>query len=264
MRQADPLNLAIDCAREAGQVLLARFGPDLVYEEKSRRGDLVTEVDRASEKLILARIRDASPGATIVAEETGVHTGTSDERWFVDPLDGTTNYAHTYPLFCVSVACERAGELVAGVVYAPKLDELFAAERGSGARLNDEPLRVSNVERVADSLLCTGFVPSNFEVNMPYFRALSGVAHAVRRDGAAALDLAFLAAGRFDAFWEFGLSAWDVAAGTLLVREAGGVVTAIDGGELDYFGRNILASNGRLHDEMRGRLGRLREVGERG
>ena len=257
----DPLTLAIDCAREAGEVLLARFGRDLAYEEKSRRGDLVTEVDRQSEKLIVERIRAASPGATIVAEESGVHTGSSDERWFVDPLDGTTNYAHTYPLFCVSIACERRGELVAGVVYAPKLGEMFVAERGSGARLisggDEGPIAVSNVQRVADSLLCTGFVPSGLDVNLPYFRELSAVSHAVRRDGAAALDLAFLACGRFDAFWEFGLSAWDVAAGALLVLEAGGAVTATDGSPLDYFGRTILGSNGTLHSEMLERLGRL-------
>ncbi|MGA3036185.1 MAG: inositol monophosphatase family protein [Vulcanimicrobiaceae bacterium] len=260
----DPLGFAIDCAREAGEVLLARFGSGLLYEEKSRRGDLVTEADRESERLILERIRAVSPGATIVAEESGVHTGSSDERWFIDPLDGTTNFAHTYPLFCVSIACERRGELVAGVVYAPKLGELFAAECGSGARLlangEDEILiSTSSVEHVSDALLCTGFPPGGLGANLPSFRALSEIAHAVRRDGAAALDLAFLAAGRFDAFWEFGLSAWDVAAGTLIVREAGGTVTASSGEPLDYFGRTILASNGLLHDEMRERLGRLRD-----
>jgi len=226
----------------------------------------VTEADRQSEKLILERIRGASPGATIVAEESGVHTGSADERWFVDPLDGTTNFAHTYPLFCISIACERRRELVAGVVYAPKLGELYAAERGSGARLStpdrdDVAISTSNVGHVADALLCTGFPPGGLGANLPSFRALSEIAHAVRRDGAAALDLAFVAAGRFDAFWEFGLSAWDVAAGTLLVREAGGVVTASDGEPLDYFGRTILASNGSLHDEMLERLRRLREAG---
>jgi myo-inositol-1(or 4)-monophosphatase len=245
-------------------VLLAHFGRPLEYEHKSHRGDLVTEADRRSEKLIIERIRSASPGATIVAEETGTHAGSSDERWFVDPLDGTTNFAHAYPLFCVSIAYERRGELAAAVVYAPKLGELFAAERGSGARLlaagrDDVPLAVSDVERVADALLSTGFLPSDLDSNLPYFRALSAVAHAVRRDGAAALDLAFVAAGRFDGFWEFGLSAWDVAAGALLVREAGGAVSAINGSPLDYFGRTILATNGALHDEMRKRLERSRE-----
>jgi myo-inositol-1(or 4)-monophosphatase len=169
-------------------------------------------------------------------------------------------------LFCISIACERRGELVAAVVYLPKLGELFAAECGGGARLlvnarDEVAISTSKVEHVSDALLCTGFVPGGLGTNLPHFRSLSEIAHAVRRDGAAALDLAWLAAGRFDAFWEFGLSAWDVAAGTLLVREAGGAVTAIDGEPIDYFGRTILASNGLLHDEMRERLGRVRDSG---
>jgi len=238
----DELRLAVELARAAGDVLLTRFGEHLAYEEKSsRRADLVTEADRLSDQLIVSRIAAERPGATIVAEESGTHAGYTDERWFVDPLDGTTNFAHTYPLFCVSIGCERGGELVAGVVYAPKLGELYAAQRGCGARLNDAPIRVSPVSRVADALLCTGFVPSEFEINIRHFRSLSQVSHAVRRDGAAALDLAFVAAGRFDAFWEFGL---------------GGRATAANGSPLDFFGRQILASNGRLHDEMCERLGR--------
>jgi myo-inositol-1(or 4)-monophosphatase len=209
-------------------------------------------------------LRSHFPAHGILAEEGGGHESASEYRWFIDPLDGTTNYAHTYPLFCVSIACERRGELVAGVVYAPKMGELFAAECGSGARLlangqDEVPIATSNVQHVSDALLCTGFPPGGLGANLPSFRALSEIAHAVRRDGAAALDLAFLAAGRFDAFWEFGLSAWDVAAGTLIVREAGGTVTASDGEPLDYFGRTILASNGLLHDEMRERLARLRD-----
>ena len=250
----DPLTVAGECAREAGAMLLEHFGRHLAYEEKARRADLVTAADRSSEDLIVKRIRAATPNATIVGEETGVHPGTSDERWFIDPLDGTTNFAHTYPLFCISIGYERGGELLAGVIYAPKLGEFYAAERGGGARLNDTPIHVSAVERVADALLCTGFVPADFEVNLPYFAAMSAVAHAVRRDGAAALDLAFVAAGRFDAFWEFGLHAWDVAAGTLIVREARGKVSAIDGGGLDYFGGTILATNDRIHTEMSERL----------
>lgn len=251
----DPLSLAVDCAREAGVILLQHFGEHLAYEEKGRRADLVTAADRASEAQIVARIRSASPAATIVGEESGVHEGTSDECWFIDPLDGTTNFAHTYPLFCVSIACERAGELVAGVVYAPKLGELFVAERGGGAYLGADRIAVSPVERAADALLCTGFTPTAMAVNFPYFIALSNVAHAVRRDGAAALDLAFVAAGRFDAFWEWGLQSWDVAAGTLLIREAGGTVSAIDGSALDVYGGTILGTNGRVHGEMEGLLG---------
>src|SRR5579875_1838378 len=213
MRQA--LDLAIDMARAAGEVLLERFGEHIAYEEKSRRADLVTEDDRRSERRIVERIRAASPGATIVAEETGIHEGYTDERWFIDPLDGTTNYAHTYPMFCVSIACERAGELVAAVVYAPKLRELYAAERGSGAYLDETRISVSAVSAVSDALLATGFISSELDRNLPYFRALSNVSHGVRREGSAALDLAFVACGRLEAYWQFGLSAWDIAAGAL-------------------------------------------------
>ena len=252
MRQA--LDLAVQTARAAGELLLERYGEHVAYEEKSRRADLVTEVDRRSEALIVERIKAASPGATIVAEESGVHAGHTEERWFIDPLDGTTNYAHTYPMFCVSIACERAGELVAAAVFAPKLGELFTAERGSGAFLDGEPIRVSPVKRVGDALVATGFVSSGLERNLPYFRALSNVSHGVRRDGSAALALSFVAAGRLDAYWEFGLSPWDVAAGALLVREAGGRITAPDGSPLDYFAGNVLATNGALHSEMQRHL----------
>ncbi|MBV8354661.1 MAG: inositol monophosphatase [Candidatus Eremiobacteraeota bacterium] len=257
------LALAIEVAREAGALLLERFGAHLSFEQKARRNDLVTEADRASEALIVSRIRAASPAATIVGEEGGIRTGSSDERWFVDPLDGTTNFAHTHPLFCVSIACERADELIAAVVYAPKLGELYAAEHGAGGRVIGRdgaaaPLRVSPVERVAEALLCTGFAPGGFDQNLPYFASLSKVAHAVRRDGTAALDLAFTAAGRYDGFWEWALGPWDVAAGTLLVREAGGVVSAIDGSRLDLFSGSILASNGRIHAESSERMAQVR------
>ena len=249
-RVLELLNLAIETARAAGELLLSRFGEHVAYQEKSRRADLVTELDRSSEQLIVERISKARPGATIVAEESGVHDGYTDERWFIDPLDGTTNFAHTYPLFCVSIGCERGGELIAGVVYAPKLGEMYAAEKGAGARLNDEAIRVSSITDVSSALLCTGFAPANMELNFSHFRALSKISHAVRRDGAAALDLAFVAAGRFEAFWELGLSPWDMAAGAVLVREAGGIVTAANGAPLDLFARTVLGSNGAIHDEM--------------
>ena len=230
---------------------MARIGSPLHIEEKFARADLVTAADRESERAITARLRAAFPAATIVGEEGGETRGTSSERWIVDPLDGTTNYAHGYPLFCVSIAYERDGELLAGVIYAPMMNECFAAERGSGARLNDAPIRVSAIDRLADAMVCTGFYPANFERNAGHFAAASHTAQAVRRDGAAALDLAYVAAGRFDAFWEFGLHAWDVAAGTLIVREAGGMVTRVDGAAAALDAGSILASNGRVHDEMR-------------
>ena len=183
-----------------------------------------------------------------------MHEGTSRERWIVDPLDGTTNYAHGYPLFCVSIAYEVDGQLEAGVVYAPVMDECFSAARGAGAFCNGKPVAVSATPRVGDALTCTGFHPSNFARNARYFEAVSHEAQAVRRDGSAALDLAYVACGRFDAFWEFELQPWDVAAGTLIVREAGGRVTQTDGSPARVDSGSILATNGAVHDEMRGIL----------
>jgi myo-inositol-1(or 4)-monophosphatase len=246
----DPTCLALSIAREAGALLLERLAMPREIAEKSRRADIVTDADRASEALIVARLRAEFPQATIFAEESGMHAGTSDERWIIDPLDGTTNFAHGYPLFCISIAYERAGELIAGVVYAPAMNECFAAERGAGASLNGNAMRVSAIDRVADAMVCTGFHPADFERNAAYFRAASHRAQAVRRDGAAALDLAYAACGRFDGFWEFDLHAWDVAAGTLLVREAGGTVTQIDGNAARLDAPSILASNGRIHAEL--------------
>lgn len=226
----------------------------LEIEEKGRRADIVTVADRASEHAVIARLRADFPNAAILAEESGRTTGTSDERWIIDPLDGTTNYAHGYPLYCVSIAYERAGEVLAGVVYAPALDECFAAERGSGARLGERSIAVSAIDRVADAMVCTGFHPADFARNAAYFARASGRAQAVRRDGSAALDLAFVACGRFDGFWEFDLHAWDVAAGILLVREAGGTITRVDGGPARLDAGSILASNGRIHPELQGVL----------
>lgn len=246
----DPLRCAIDSAREAGALLLERAHLPLEQEQKSGRGDIVTASDRASEALIVARLRAAFPAASVLGEEGAAHAGTSDERWIIDPLDGTTNYAHGYPLYCVSIAYERAGEVVAGAIYSPVLDELYAAERGAGTTCNGIPLRVTDTSAVGDSLVCTGFVPSFYDRNGENFAHLSRVAQAVRRDGSAALDLAFVARGRFDAFWEYDLKAWDVAAGALLVREAGGRVTAIDGGAFSVAGGSVLATNDAIHLEM--------------
>ncbi len=247
----DVLTLALDVAREAGELLRGHLREPLAIREKRERADIVTLADDASEALIVKRLRAAHPSATILTEESGVHAGSDEERWIVDPLDGTTNFAHGYPLFCVSIAYERAGELIAGVVYAPLMGECFAAERGSGARLGELPLRVSSIERVADAMTCTGFHPAHYERNGKQFAAVSNRAQAVRRDGSAALDLAYVACGRFDGFWEFGLSAWDVAAGTLLIRESGGRVTTVEDESEPSTAGSILATNGRLHDELR-------------
>ena len=246
----DPLQCAIETAKEAGALLEAHRAKPLEMREKSGRGDLVTAADGASEALIVARLRAAFPKSAILGEEGGARAGTGEARWLVDPLDGTTNYAHGYPLYCVSIAYEVRGEVLCGVVYAPRLGELYAAERGGGATCNGRPIAVSAVEQIAKSLVCTGFVPAKYERNMRNFSRLSGRAQAVRRDGAAALDLAFVACGRFEAFWEFDLAPWDVAAGALIVREAGGRVSAIDGSDYRSDGASILASNARVHPEM--------------
>jgi len=246
----NPLDFAIALARSAGTRLLELAERPRSVQRKSHRNDLVTDADRASEELIVAAIRQAYPASSILIEESGIHRGTSDERWIVDPLDGTTNYAHGYPMYCVSIAYERAGELVAGVVYVPALDECFAAELGSGAALNGSLIAVSGVTEVADALVCTGFVPGKWERNVNAFTRLMHHSQALRRDGAAALDLAFVAAGRFEAFWEFDLKPWDIAAGALLVREAGGSVSAIDGTPLKLADGSTLATNGAVHAEM--------------
>ncbi|MEO7203112.1 MAG: inositol monophosphatase family protein [Candidatus Tumulicola sp.] len=247
---ADPLDVAIAAAREAGALLRRRARDPGMVSEKGRRGDLVTDADRAAESAVLDRLRRSFPSAAVLAEESGSRAGSSGERWIVDPLDGTTNFAHGYPLYCVSIGYERDGEILAGVIYAPAIDECFTARRGEGAQLNGEPITVSSVERLSDAMVCTGFQPSDFARNGKWFAAMSDRAQAVRRDGSAALDLAFVACGRFDGFWEFDLNPWDVAAGTLIVREAGGSVsqTTGEGGRLDS--PSVLATNGRIHKEI--------------
>lgn len=268
MSAPDPRALrdaAVEMARAAGAVLREGYGRAHVPERKGRI-DLVTEYDRRSERLVLEELARRFPGHAVLAEESGVHAGAAGAaaRWIVDPLDGTTNFAHNYPFFCVSIAAEWEGRLVAGVVHDPVRDELFAAAAGAGATLNGAPLRVSDVARVEDALLVTGFpydVREHPERSLPAFAAFLVRAQAVRRDGSAALNLAYVACGRFEGFWEGHLSPWDMAAGVLLVREAGGLVTAYDGGPFALDGRQILATNGRVHEEMIGVLASVRAVG---
>jgi myo-inositol-1(or 4)-monophosphatase len=238
-------------AREAGALLLHYFKQRVKIEYKGDV-DLVTVADRSSEKLIVERVRAAWPDHDIVGEEgTRQETG-AEYRWYIDPLDGTTNFAHGYPVFCVSMGLERRGEMVAGVLYDPTRDELFAAEKGKGAFLNGEPMRVSQTKRLAESLLGTGF-PSfkrHKNPNIHFYHQLTLHSHGVRRAGSAALDLANVACGRYDGFWELNLNPWDTSAGTLLVTEAGGVVTRFDGSPFRIDSKETLASNGLLHDEL--------------
>ena len=249
------LNFAISVARDAGNILVDKLGRALQVSNKGAI-DLVTEADLAAEKLIIERIKSHYPRHAILAEESGasqeIDGGNSDWKWIIDPLDGTTNYAHGYPCFCVSIGVEHAGVIEIGVVYDPTRDEMFAAERGQGATLNERPIRVSSVADLNAAMLCTGF-PYNVRERPNFARDFINFtmnAQAVRRDGSAALDLAYLACGRFDGFWEDGLNAWDVAAGVLLIEEAGGRITNFTGAPLDIYTAKVLATNGHVHDAM--------------
>lgn len=256
------LNFALQTARDAGAILADRLGKALQVSNKGDI-DLVTEADLASEKLIIERIQSHYPRHTILAEESGATAGVelvagiSEWKWIIDPLDGTTNYAHGYPCFCVSIALERDGAIELAVIYDPNRDEMFAAERGQGATLNERRIWASTVDDLNSAMLCTGFPYNvrerpNFARNFAHFTM---EAQAVRRDGSAAIDLAYIACGRFDGFWEDGLKAWDVAAGVLLIEEAGGRVTDFAGVALDIYTPKVLASNGLIHNAMMRVLG---------
>jgi myo-inositol-1(or 4)-monophosphatase len=242
---------AAEIAHEAGSLLRHYFERRVAFEMKGDY-DLVTEADRASEKLVVERLSKQFPLHGIVAEEGGGHDSPSEYRWYVDPLDGTTNFAHSYPVWNVTLGLEKAGELIAGVVFDPNRDELFTAERGAGAFLNGRRIHVSGAARVADSLLSTGFPNHNRATNpnIHFFHELAMSAHGVRRGGSAAIDLAYVAAGRLDGFWEIGLSPWDMAAGILLVEEAGGVCTDMRGTGHHLKSPHILADNGAIHNEL--------------
>lgn len=238
-------------ARDAGHLLMDFFARRIGYTYKGDV-DLVTEADKASEKMIVSRLRDEFPEHDIVGEEGTRDATGSDYRWYVDPLDGTTNFAHGYPVFCVSLGLEYNGGLLAGVLYDPTRDEMFTAEKGLGAELNGHAIQVSKTTTLSESLLATGF-PSHKRhknPNIHFYHQLTLRSHGIRRAGSAALDLANVAAGRYDGFWEFNLNAWDTVAGVLLVQEAGGTVTRFDGGPWRIDSKETLASNGLLHDEL--------------
>jgi myo-inositol-1(or 4)-monophosphatase len=245
------LELAVEAAQEAGAILLAEFDRPRQIRYKGVV-DLVTQADQKSEQAIVARLRTHFPKHAIVAEEGGGQETDSPFRWFVDPLDGTTNFAHSYPCFAVSIGLEEAGEMIVGVVYNPVSQEMFAAARGEGAYLNQKRIHVSKIEGLGTSLVCTGFPPGQRSQgrNLRFYWEFTQRSHGVRRDGSAALDLAAVACGRFEAFWEFGLRAWDTAAGILLVREAGGMATRFSGQPYAPGDPEILATNKLIHLEM--------------
>jgi len=245
------LEVAIETAREAGAILLAEYDRPASISYKGEV-DIVTQADRRSEQAIVTKLRTHFPRHSIVAEEGGGSEAASPFRWHVDPLDGTTNFAHKYPCFAVSIGLEQDGEPVVGVVFNPVNGELFTAVKGEGAFLNQKRIHVSPIETLATSLLVTGFpsVKRTQNPNIHYYWDFTLRSHGVRRDGSAALDLASVACGRFDGFWEFGLHSWDSAAGVLLVREAGGAVSQFDGRPYLLGDHELLASNGRVHAEM--------------
>ena len=248
------LNTAMEAARTAGQFLRENVGRVRSIEVKQgQERNLVSEIDKGSERKIIQMIKTRYPDHAILAEESGKSGAGTDCTWIIDPLDGTTNFLHGLPIFSVSIAVEQKGEIVAGVVYDPNRDEMFTAERGSGAFLNGQRLAVSQATALIDSLLVTGF-PYDLSTNpwrtIDYFADFLIEAGAVRRLGSAALDLAYVAAGRFDGYWEVSLAPWDMAAGILLVQEAGGRLSNLTGEPQSIYEKSVLASNGRIHDAM--------------
>ncbi len=246
-------HIAARAAREAGRLLLRYFNrmENIPVEEK-QANDFVTEVDRASEKIIIGAIRKAYPDHAILAEESGDHAG-NDYQWIIDPLDGTTNYLHGFPQFSISIALQHRGELIAAVVHDPLRDETFTAHKGGGAYLNEHRIRVSKRKDLHGALLGTGIPYRDQRFVDAYFgmmKALIRDAAGVRRPGSAALDFAWLAAGRIDGFWELGLARWDFAAGALLVQEAGGVVSDLAGGGRHFETGNVVAGNVKIHPVM--------------
>jgi myo-inositol-1(or 4)-monophosphatase len=238
-------------AREAGILLMSYFDRKVKIEYKGD-ADLVTVADRKSEALILERLRSQFPAHDVMGEEGArIETG-SDYKWYIDPLDGTTNFAHGFPVFCVSLGVRFRGESAAGVIYDPTRDEMFAAAAGKGATLNGKPIRVSETARLADCLIGTGF-PSHKRhknPNIHFYHQITLRSHGVRRAGSAALDLCNVAAGRFDGFWEFNLNPWDTAAGVVIAEEAGARITDFSGGPFQLDSRETLASNGLVHDAL--------------
>ncbi|MFH1865690.1 MAG: inositol monophosphatase family protein [Candidatus Eisenbacteria bacterium] len=244
--------LATDAARSAGAVIREGFEKPHDTSMKGRR-ELVTETDRASEEIIIRAISRECPGDLIIAEETAPELAESPRVWIVDPLDGTNNYAHGYPFFSVAIALEEEGELAAGVVYDPLREEMFVAEKGQGASVNGIPIRVSGNATLLESLVATGFPYDRTDVssnNLANLNRFIIEVRGIRRGGSAELDLVYVASGRLDGYWEQGLKTWDVSAGGIIVREAGGEVTNFGGGGWDHRRGDVVATNGLIHGRM--------------
>ncbi|MFW2331401.1 MAG: inositol monophosphatase family protein [Nitrospinota bacterium] len=243
--------IAVKAALAAGAIMNNRLETKFNIEHKGII-DLVTEVDIECEKTIIEIIKDTFPEHAILAEESGLSVD-SQSRWIIDPLDGTTNYIHKFPFYATSIAFEYNGQIKVGVVYDPTRSELFTAKQNCGAKLNGEKIRVSKTDSLINSLLATGF-PYNIKDaennNLAQFERLAKSTQAIRRPGAASLDLCYVAAGRLDGFWEFYLQPWDIAAGSLIIEEASGTLSLLDGGKLDIYKKNIVASNSIIHSEL--------------
>lgn len=249
---SEPRKLAVEAALAAGRIQKERADNigEIHYKGEI---NLVTEVDLLCEKEIIGRIKKEFPGHAILAEESGATAGDADHLWVIDPIDGTVNYAHGYPCYCVSIGYQCRGEVVVGVIYNPCLDELFVAEKGKGATLNGKPISVSTTTELKKSLLATGFaydINQSSINNLNHFQNFIKACQALRRPGSAAMDLCYTAMGRFEGFWELKLHPWDYAAGWLMVEEAGGQVTRFDGSPFQMGDRSVLASNGHIHQDM--------------
>jgi len=249
------LEIAIEAAKETGKFLKKNLGKVREIQPKAgQERNLVTEIDRRSEEIVIEKIRRHYPNHNILAEESGSRTvGTSEYKWIIDPLDGTTNFTHGLPVFCVSIGLELRGELLLGVIYDPNLDELFVGEKGKGSSMNGKRIRVSQSSPLMKTLLVTGFpydIVENPANAIGHFVNFLMNAQAVRRMGSAAIDLAYVAAGRYDGFWEVALNPWDMAAGALIVQEAGGKLSDFSGNQHSIYTKEIVASNGLVHEEM--------------
>ena len=238
---------------------MSHFGKISSVERKSTDIDLVTLADTESEAFILERIKAVYPDHHIIAEESSIWEGNSDYRWIIDPLDGTTNFVHSLPIFSVSIGLQYKEETIVGVVYNPAAHKCFWAEKNGGAYLNEKPIQITSTNTLANSLLVTGFPyvhDDNYKKGFAFFKELYGKTQGIRRLGAAALDFCFVAMGRFEGFWEFGLQPWDVCAGALILKEAGGKVSDWDGSPMPFSGNRVLATNGHVHGEMMNTLGK--------
>jgi len=247
------LKTATNAATEAGKFLRESKGKSLTIEHKSSSIDPVTQIDKEAEAIIVDIIKNNYPDHAILAEEGGTNNSGSEYRWIIDPLDGTVNFTHGLPIYCVSIGVEHNGKMVAGVVYDPNADELYTAERGKGAFLNNKPISVSETDSLIQSILITGFpydIHDNPDNTVERFVDFLMEAQAIRRLGSAAIDLCYIAAGRGDGFWEAFIQPWDIAAGILLIEEAGGKVTDFTGNPINANSPRVLATNGKIHDEM--------------